>query len=55
MPFHIDHLVICIHDLAQAEHSLRRLGFTLTPFGVHPFGTSNRLVQFELISSSCWP
>jgi hypothetical protein len=43
----IDHLVICVHDLAQAEQSLRTLGFTVTPTGVHPFGTSNRLVQFE--------
>jgi hypothetical protein len=43
----IDHLVICVHDLAKAEHSLRTLGFTLTPIGVHPFGTSNRLAMFE--------
>jgi len=47
MPRRIDHLVICTHDLAQAEQSLRRLGFTLTPTGVHPFGTSNRLALFE--------
>ena len=47
MPRRIDHLVICVHDLAQAEQSLRTLGFTLTPTGVHPFGTSNRLVLFE--------
>jgi hypothetical protein len=43
----IDHLVICVHDLAQAEQSLRSLGFTLTPTGVHPFGTSNHLALFE--------
>jgi hypothetical protein len=47
MPFHIDHLVICVHDLAQADRSLRTLGFTLTPTGVHPFGTSNHLALFE--------
>jgi hypothetical protein len=46
MPRRIDHLVICVHDLAQAELSLRTLGFTLTPLGVHPFGTSNRLAMF---------
>jgi hypothetical protein len=43
----IDHLVVCVHDLARAEHGLRTLGFTLTPIGVHPFGTSNRLAMFE--------
>src|SRR5258707_2424526 len=43
----IDHLVICVHDLARAEQSLRTLGFTLTPTGVHPFGTSNHLAMFE--------
>jgi hypothetical protein len=43
----IDHLVICVRDLASAERSLRTLGFTLTPTGVHPFGTSNHLALFE--------
>jgi hypothetical protein len=46
MPHLIDHLIICVHDLAQAEQSWRKLGFTLTPTGVHPFGTSNRLAMF---------
>src|SRR5438445_200600 len=31
MPRRIDHLVICVRDLAQAEPNLRTLGFTLTP------------------------
>jgi hypothetical protein len=39
----IDHLVICVRDLAQAALDRRTLGFNLTPTGVHPFGTSNRL------------
>src|SRR5882757_9491439 len=47
MPRRIDHLVICVHDLARAEQNLRALGFTLTPAGVHPFGTSNHLAMFE--------
>jgi Glyoxalase-like domain len=47
MPRLIDHLVICVHDLASAARSLRTLGFTLTPTGVHPFGTSNHLAMFE--------
>ena len=46
MPRRIDHLVICVHDLSRAEQNLRTLGFTLTPTGVHPFGTSNRLAMF---------
>lgn len=46
MPRHIDHLVICVRDLAQAALSLRTLGFALTPTGIHPFGTSNRLAMF---------
>lgn len=47
MPRRLDHLVICVHDLAQAAADWQRLGFTLTPTGVHPFGTSNRLAMFE--------
>lgn len=46
MPRRIDHLVVCVHDLAKAAQSWRTLGFTLTPTGVHPFGTSNRLAMF---------
>jgi hypothetical protein len=42
----IDHLVICVRDLAQAALDWRTLGFNLTPAGVHPFGTSNRLALF---------
>src|SRR3977135_3908650 len=46
MPRRIDPLVICVRDLARAEQNLRALGFTLTPAGVHPFGTSNHLAIF---------
>ncbi|KJC34442.1 hypothetical protein UB31_21530 [Bradyrhizobium sp. LTSP849] len=46
MPRRLDHLVICVHDLERAALDWRRLGFNLTPTGVHPFGTSNRLAQF---------
>lgn len=46
MPRLIDHLVICVHDLAQAALDWQTLGFSLTPTGVHPFGTSNRLAMF---------
>jgi hypothetical protein len=47
MPRRLDHFVICVHDLAQAATDWQRLGFALTPTGVHPFGTSNRLAMLE--------
>ena len=46
MPRRLDHLVVCVRDLAQAAPDWRALGFNLTPTGVHPFGTSNRLAMF---------
>ena len=46
MPRRLDHLVVCVHDLAQAALDWQTLGFNLTPVGVHPFGTSNRLAMF---------
>ncbi|UWU80669.1 VOC family protein [Bradyrhizobium huanghuaihaiense] len=46
MPRRLDHLVICVRDLEQAALDWQALGFKLTPTGVHPFGTSNRLAQF---------
>jgi len=46
MPRRLDHLVICVRDLAKAALDWQTLGFTLTPTGVHPFGTSNRLAMF---------
>lgn len=42
----LDHLVISVRDLQQAALDWQKLGFTLTPTGVHPFGTSNRLAMF---------
>jgi hypothetical protein len=43
----LDHFVICVHDLAKAASDWQALGFALTPTGVHPFGTSNRLAMFS--------
>ena len=43
MPRRIDHLVLCVHDLARAQQSFHALGFNLTPVSEHPFGTRNRL------------
>jgi hypothetical protein len=46
MPRRIDHLIICVRDLARAQQSFDALGFNLTPVGEHPFGTHNRLALF---------
>jgi hypothetical protein len=43
----LDHLVLAVHDLAAAQESYARLGFTLTPKALHPFGTANSLVQLQ--------
>lgn len=43
----IDHLVLAVHDLAQAEAFFARAGFTLTPRADHPFGTSNHLAILD--------
>jgi hypothetical protein len=43
----IDHLVLCTRNLEGARRTYTRLGFTLTPHAVHPWGTGNSLVQLE--------
>jgi catechol 2,3-dioxygenase-like lactoylglutathione lyase family enzyme len=43
----IDHLVLCVRDLEAARAAYARLGFTLTPPALHPWGTANRLVQLQ--------
>jgi catechol 2,3-dioxygenase-like lactoylglutathione lyase family enzyme len=43
----IDHLVLTVRDLEAARRTYMRLGFTLTPRAVHPFGTGNSLVQMR--------
>lgn len=43
----IDHLVICVRNMQQAQSCYEALGFTLTPRALHPFGTANRLVQLQ--------
>ncbi|MEJ1159271.1 VOC family protein [Prosthecomicrobium sp. N25] len=46
-PRGIDHVVLPVHDLDAGAESWERLGFTLTPAARHPWGTCNRLVQFD--------
>lgn len=43
----LDHLVLPTADLDAARERLERLGFTVAPRGVHPFGTENRCVYFS--------
>ncbi|MFH1803707.1 MAG: VOC family protein [Pseudomonadota bacterium] len=43
----IDHLVLCVRDLDQACAAYQKLGFTVTPRAVHPFGTGNALIQLD--------
>ncbi|MGI9372270.1 MAG: VOC family protein [Hyphomicrobiales bacterium] len=43
----IDHLVLCVKDLGATRERYQAMGFTMTPVAVHPFGTTNSLVQFS--------
>lgn len=43
----IDHIVWAVRDIAATGDFLERAGFTLTPLARHPWGTVNRLVQFD--------
>lgn len=43
----IDHLVLCVRDLDAARAAYARMGFTLTPPALHPWGTGNSLVQLQ--------
>jgi len=44
----LDHAIIAVRDLEQAAATFRRLGFTLTPKGVHAeWGTANYCIMFE--------
>lgn len=47
MSLKLDHLVILVRDLQQAQTDYRQLGFTVTPGGTHADGlTHNALVVF---------
>jgi hypothetical protein len=45
----IDHLVLCGRLLAAMREAYAKLGFTLTPSAMHPFGTKNSLVQLDRV------
>lgn len=43
----LDHVVILVRDLDRAQDTYARLGFTLTPRGLHTLGSQNHCVMFE--------
>ena len=45
----IDHCIVLVRDLDSAREQYRRLGFTVSPRGLHPpeHGTGNHTVMFE--------
>ncbi|WP_417674604.1 VOC family protein [Roseibium sp.] len=43
----LDHLVVAVQDLDAAGSAWEKLGFTVTPEARHPWGTANRLIQFD--------
>lgn len=42
----IDHVVVAVRDLDAAARAYAAFGFTLTPRGVHSFGSQNHCVMF---------
>jgi hypothetical protein len=43
----LDHIVHAVHDLDVAAEAYARLGFTVGARNKHPWGTHNRIVQFD--------
>jgi hypothetical protein len=43
----IDHPLVLVRDIAAARDFYMRLGFTMTPVGLHPWGTSTTLAVLE--------
>ena len=50
--FGIDHPLIATRDVAGLRNRLISLGFTMTPIGRHPWGTSTSLAMFALAAMS---
>lgn len=47
VPRRIDHVVVAVQDLDSAGAFYERLGFQVGARNRHPWGTENRLIQFE--------
>lgn len=41
----LDHVVILVHDLDRARDTYARMGFTLTPRGIHTLGSQNHCIM----------
>jgi catechol 2,3-dioxygenase-like lactoylglutathione lyase family enzyme len=42
----IDHVVVLVRDLDKAQQAYARMGFTLTPRGLHTLGSQNHCLMF---------
>jgi hypothetical protein len=47
VPRGLDHIVHAVHDLDAAAELYQRLGFQVSARNRHPWGTHNRIVQFD--------
>jgi catechol 2,3-dioxygenase-like lactoylglutathione lyase family enzyme len=47
LPRGLDHIVHAVHDLDAAAEFYKSLGFTVGARNKHPWGTHNRIVQFD--------
>lgn len=45
--FGIDHPIIAVNDIKTTRQGLEKMGFTMTPIGKHPWGTSTCLAMFD--------
>jgi catechol 2,3-dioxygenase-like lactoylglutathione lyase family enzyme len=43
----VDHLVLAVHDLAEAAAFYEKLGFQVGARNRHPWGTENHVIQFD--------
>lgn len=43
----IDHVVLAANSLEDAVGQWEQLGFRVTPYARHPWGTENRLIQLN--------
>ncbi|KZL21907.1 hypothetical protein PsAD2_00336 [Pseudovibrio axinellae] len=43
----IDHIVLAVNSLKDAAEQWEQLGFKVTPYARHPWGTENRLIQLN--------
>jgi catechol 2,3-dioxygenase-like lactoylglutathione lyase family enzyme len=42
----VDHVVLAVRDLDKAQRAYARMGFTLTPRGLHSLGSQNHCLMF---------